>query len=101
MIHIPVPIPIGVKRVAVVQGTVWKFVSCEGCQQPYAYQLDLEATGQDIDLLFWDGAGSAERARSQAEQKLQQKSRNCVLPVPCPLCGLYQAEMVERLKEDN
>src|SRR3954454_22539883 len=97
--HIPIPIPIGVKRVAAVQGAVWKFVSCACCQQRYAYLLKLEATGEDHDLLFFDGKGSAERARAQAEQNLVQKSRNVVLPVPCPSCGFYQDDMARKLKE--
>jgi hypothetical protein len=65
--HIPIHIPIGAKYVVAVQGAVWKFVSCAYCQQPYAYLLELEATGEDHDLLFLDSQGSAERARGNAE----------------------------------
>ena len=95
-----VPIPIGAKHIATVQGTVWKCVSCERCHQPYAYLLELEATGEAHDLLFLDGEGSGERARAQAEHNLLQKSRNIVLPVPCPNCGCYQDDMARRMKED-
>src|SRR5688572_4805428 len=98
--HIPIPIPIGAKHVATVQGAVWKFVSCAHCQQRYAYLLELEATGEDHDLLFLDGEGSAQRARAQAEQNLAQKSRNVVLPVPCPNCGFYQEDMARMLKDE-
>jgi hypothetical protein len=98
--HIPIPIPIGAKYVAAVQGAAWKFVSCAHCQQRYAYLLELEATGEVHDLLFLDGEGSAERARAQAEQNLLQKSRNVVLPVPCPNCGFYQDDMSRKLKEE-
>jgi len=35
----------------------------------------------------------------QAEQNLLQKSRNSVLPVPCPNCGFHQDEMSRKLKE--
>jgi hypothetical protein len=94
---IPIPIPI-VKHVAAIQGAVWKFVSCAHCRQRYAYLLQLEATGEDDDLLFLDGAGSAERARAKAEQNLLHKSRNVVLPVPCPNCGSYQDDMSRMLK---
>src|SRR5262249_42495108 len=66
-----IPIPIGAKHVAAVQGAVWKFVSCSSCQQRYAYLLELESTGEDHDLLFLDGKGSAERALAQAEQNLE------------------------------
>jgi hypothetical protein len=96
-----IPIPIGAKHVAAVQGAVWKFVSCAHCQQRYAYLLELEATGEDHDLLFLDGEGSAERARALAEQNLLQKSRNVVLPVPCPNCGFYQDDMSRKLKNEE
>jgi hypothetical protein len=98
---IPIPIPIGAKHVESVQGAVWKFVSCTDCQQPYAYLLELEATGEDHDLLFLDGQGSAERARAKAEQNLLRKSRNVVMPVPCPACGFYQEDMSRKLKEEG
>jgi hypothetical protein len=97
---IPIPIPIGAKHVAAVQGAVWKFVSCAHCQQHYAYLLELEATGEDHDPLFLDGKGSAERARAKAEQNLLKKSRNVVLCVPCPNCGSYQDDMSRKLKQE-
>jgi len=99
--HIPIPIPIGAKHVAAVQGAVWKFVCCAHCQQRYAYLLELEATGEDHDLFFLDGEGSAERARAAAEQNLLQQSRNVVVPVPCPNCGFYQEDMARILKEEK
>ena len=96
----PIPIPIGTKHIAAVRGAVWKLVTCEQCQQRYAYLLELEATGEDLDLLFLDGAGSAARAQANAESNLVQKSRNVVLPVPCPNCGYYQQDMAHRLKNE-
>jgi hypothetical protein len=97
---IPIPIPIGAKHVAAVQGAVWKFVSCAHCQARFAYLLELEATGEDHDLLFLDAEGSAKRAQVKAEQNLLLKSRNVVLPVPCPTCGFYQEDMAQILKEE-
>jgi hypothetical protein len=76
---IPIPIPIGTRHVAAVQGAVWKFVSCTHCRQRYVYLLELEATGENYDPLFLDGKGSMQRARAQAEQNLLQKSRNSAL----------------------
>jgi hypothetical protein len=99
--HIPIPIPIGVRRVAAVQGTVWKFVTCSHCKERYAYLLELKATGEDHDLLFLDAEGSAKRARAQAAQNLVKKSHNMVLPVPCPHCGHYQDDMAGRLKDEQ
>ena len=95
-----IPIPIGGKHIATVRGSVWKPVTCARCQQEYAYLLELRATGADHDLLFLDHAGANRRARAQAEQNLAQKSQNVVLPVPCPHCGFYQADMARQLKEN-
>jgi hypothetical protein len=97
---IPIPIPIGVKRVTTVQGAVWKFVSCAHCRERYAFLLELQATGEDHDLLFLDAEGSRARARAQAEQNLTRKGQNVVLPVPCPHCGFYQDDMARVLKDD-
>jgi hypothetical protein len=44
--HIPIPIPIGARRVAAVRG-VWKVVSCTRCQERYAYLLELTGSWPD------------------------------------------------------
>ena len=88
----------GKKAVASVQGSVWKFVSCEPCPQRYAYLLELEATGEDRAFLYADG--SPERALAKAQENLSQKKQRCILPVPFPCCGHYQAEMSRLLQEE-
>jgi len=98
--HIPIPIPIGAKNVAAIRGTTWKFVSCEHCQERFAYQLELVGRGEDHDLLFLDSEASAGRAQAKAEQNLLLKSKNVVLPVPCPNCGMYQDDMLEILRDE-
>jgi len=97
---IPVPIPIGTKHIAHAHGAIWRCIQCTNCEQGYAFQLELQATGEDFDLLFLNSEGSAERAQAKAEENLDQKSRNVVLPVPCPQCGFYQEEMSQQLKDD-
>jgi hypothetical protein len=99
--HIPIPVPIGVVHSAAVAGAVWRLVSCAHCRQDYAYLLELEASAAVHDLLFLEGEGAAERARAKAEHNLLQKSRNVVMPVPCPGCGCYQEDMARLLKEDK
>jgi hypothetical protein len=96
---IPIPIPIGSKRTAVVRGAVWKLVDCSHCGGPYACQVQLEASAQDVDLLFLDSKGSRERAREQAMQHFLRQTANCVVPVPCPHCGSYQQPMARQMKE--
>ncbi len=97
---IPIPIPIGVRRVATARGAVWKVHACENCRQQFAFLLELQATGEDHDLLFLDRDGSSKRAQEQAEENLLKKSQICVVPVPCPNCGFYQEAMSRKLKED-
>jgi hypothetical protein len=97
---LPIPIPIGTRHVAAVQGAVWKLVSCTHCKQSYAYLVDVEATGESHDPLFLDGKGAAARARAQAELNLVRKCHKVVVPVPCPSCGSYQDDMARMLKDD-
>jgi hypothetical protein len=94
-----IPIPTGTRYVATIKGGTWKFVTCEQCQKPYAYLLELEATGQGHNTLFLDAEGAAEQARQQAIENFEAQSRNRVLPVPCPQCGFYQPDMVALLKD--
>ncbi len=98
--HIPIHIPIGARHNAIVRAQTLKLISCENCQQRYAFLLDLEARGSDIDLLFLDSSGSKERAVAQAKHNLAAKTRNSLTTIPCPECGFYQADMVRQLKED-
>jgi hypothetical protein len=95
-----IPIPIGIKYVAAAHGTVWKFISCAYCRQPYAYLVELEAIGAGDDLLFLEGEAAKEQARANAQKNLSEKSRNVVVPVPCPACGCYQDDMARVLKEE-
>lgn len=95
-----IPIPI-FSNSATIQGAVWKLVNCEHCQQQYAYLLELEAEGKDYDLFLLEGQKSGDRALALAKQNLLKKSRNIVLPVPCPNCGDYQGNMIRLLKQED
>ena len=97
---IPIPISVGATYEAAVEGTIWKLITCESCGERYAYGLNLEATGEEHDLLFLDAAGAMQRAQEQAQQRLAEKCRNVVLAIPCPNCGHYQEKMARRLKDD-
>lgn len=98
---IPIPIPLGEKQVVAVQGAVWKFVTCAKCHQDFAYLLQLEAIGEDDNVLFLDEEGSRERAHVHAQRNLAKKFENVVVPTPCPCCGYYQEDMAAILKEES
>jgi hypothetical protein len=95
-----IPVPIGTKYVASVEGRFLKIISCAHCHEFFAFHLDLRARGESHDVLFVGGAKSAAEARKKAQENLLSKGKNVVIPVPCPSCGNYQKDMVEKLKED-
>ena len=94
-----IPIPIGTKNSVVAHGVVWKMVHCTHCGERYACQVQLAAVGRDVNLLFIDSAGSAERAKTQALEHLSHQARNAVVPIPCPNCGNYQETTARQMKE--
>jgi hypothetical protein len=94
-----IPIPIGVQHKSTVRGSVWKVVSCACCRERFAFRLELEAEGSDLDLLYIDAKGSQELAESRAQANFLQQVRNSLLAIPCPNCGVFQEEMVALLKE--
>jgi hypothetical protein len=87
------------RNVVTAKATTLKLVSCANCQQPFGYLLDVEATGEDVDLLGLDHQRSLKRARAQAKQRIVQKGHTGFRPVPCPHCGFYQDEMAQQLRE--
>jgi hypothetical protein len=100
MIPISIPVPIGINHIAIARASTWKVVSCGCCHESYAFRLNVEARGSDLDLLFLDGAGSKERAAAHAREKLIAKTRCSVASIPCPHCGTYQDDMVRQMKEE-
>jgi hypothetical protein len=98
--HIPIAIPI-FKRVAAVQGTALKLVSCAHCHKDFAYFVDLEATGECHDLLLLNEEAASRQAAALAEQALTRMSQSIVLPIPCPHCGSYQDDMVRLLRSEG
>jgi hypothetical protein len=43
----------------------------------------------------------AKLAQARAEETLSKMGRNVVIPLPCPNCGCYQPDMVERLRTEG
>ena len=98
---IPIWIPVATRWVAAARGTVWKVVTCSHCQQRYAYQLELETTGQVVGPPLTFDTEAAKLAQARAEERLSKMARNVVTPLPCPNCGCYQPDMVERLRTEG
>lgn len=98
---IPIPIPYATRWVSTAQGTVWKVVTCSHCRERYAFQLELETTGTVVGApLSLDDEG-ARLAQAKAKENLSKMGRNLVFPLPCPNCGCYQPDMVDRLRSEG
>ncbi|WP_254507833.1 hypothetical protein [Anatilimnocola floriformis] len=95
-----IPIPVVVRHVVRVKGEMLKLITCEHCQTEFGFVVQLEASGEEHDIIMAD-AGGAKRATKRAEQNLLKKGNNEVHPIPCPQCGAYQEDMVKLLKEEG
>jgi hypothetical protein len=97
-----IPIPVATQWVATARGTAWKVVTCSHCRQRYAFPLELETTGTEVGppLLLASEEGPR-RAQARAEENLSKMARNVVFPLPCPNCGSYQPDMIDRLRAEG
>ena len=59
-------------------------------QQRYAYLLELEATGEDHDLLFMDAKGSAERCEELGRKTFYRKAATSYNRFPVPIVGFIK-----------
>lgn len=89
-------IPIGSKVTCTLTGVTLKVVECKGCGGSFVYRMERRANGYASNLLWLDGDGARERATKEAEKQLEKAlNKGCDL-VPCPGCGCYQPDMVQR-----
>jgi hypothetical protein len=56
-----------------------------------------KARGQGDSLFLLDNAGAQGRAKRSAKAELKKALASECDPVPCPKCGSYQHDMVEKL----
>jgi hypothetical protein len=91
-------IPYAREYTVTTTGTVVKLVECESCKGEYVYQLTRRGAGTGTSMLFLDDAGAQQRAEHEARAALLEKLSLDCDPVPCPFCGWYQRDMVERVR---
>lgn len=89
-------IPIGSKVTCTLSAATLKVVECTGCGEAFVYRMERRASGYASNLLWLDGDGARERATKEAEKQLEKAlTKGCDF-VPCPGCGWYQPDMVQR-----
>ena len=91
-------IPVGRRYTATVSGSAQKRVTCFSCQASYEYRLTGRAVGGATSALWLDNEGTKERAVAKARKNLDALLQRSHAPVPCPVCGNYQPNMVKILR---
>ncbi len=79
-----------------VAGKTVKRVRCDHCSGEFAYRMEREAAGQELDLLWRDGAGARQKSEATARREVDAKLQKGDELVPCPSCGRFQRAMVKR-----
>src|SRR5262249_44368978 len=64
----------------------------------FEYEITGRASGKGTSALFLDNKGAKERSLAHARENLDAALQRSHAPVPCPLCGNYQPNMVDILR---
>ncbi len=88
----------GKSYTATVSGSIWKEVTCEGCQGEFVYYMTREARGSGSSPYYLDNDGAATRAQTAAVNALQKALAHDCDVIACPDCGQYQSNMMRKLR---
>lgn len=91
-------IPYGTKYTVQVSGSMMKPVACENCGCEYLYQVKHQTSGSATNVLWLNKQGAITNAENNANQNLENYLKNTVRNHPCPDCGFYQSDMIQRMK---
>lgn len=96
-------VPVGLRHLTSMTGSIWRAVRCEFCACEFAYRLTRRGSGLATSPLFLDNQGASARSSARAKRDLVRNLENprTVDPVPCPDCGRYQSLMVRKLRQDS
>src|SRR5437867_4255362 len=81
-----------------VKGSAWRKLHCETCNQEYVFQVKATARAAETALYGIGSGGANERTRRHANANQRRLLQHIVEPVPCPICGWYQADMCDEIK---
>jgi hypothetical protein len=90
---------VGNRYEAAFRGYRWKSIRCRHCQLEWAYKMVCTADGEGRSPYFLDNDGAKQRAQQDALKNLDWVLDNGTWDVPCPQCGFYQPEMIDRLRK--
>ncbi len=78
--------------------TIQKCEVCEHCGTAFQYEMHRVVKSEATNVLNLDDAGARTQADYEAAVKLHKQLSKEVDAVPCPQCGLFQKEMVRKLR---
>lgn len=91
-------IPYGEKYTISATGAKWKLVLCKNCGCEYVYMVKTTASGTAENLLWLNKQGAIQKAEERASKNLNKRLDKLKKEYPCPNCGHYQPEMIQRMK---
>jgi ribosomal protein L37AE/L43A len=95
-------IPYGTKYSVRIEVNLWRQIRCESCECEFAYRQKIFVSGEATNFLWLDKQRAIFSAQSQAYDALSRQikhiSKSAHKIYACPKCGIYQAEMVEIMK---
>lgn len=91
-------IPVGNKYTSTLSGSALKHVTCSYCGCQFVYQMTREASGEASSFLWLNNNGASYKATKIANENLNSKLQGEIDAISCPDCGMYQEEMVKKLK---
>jgi hypothetical protein len=83
---------------ATVSGSVRRRVRCVGCSHEYGYDVWRVAAGGGHSPFHLTNATAKLAAKERAHSNLVRTLDEAIEPVFCPVCGIYQPDMVHLLK---
>lgn len=93
-------IPVGNKYSSTITGSTLKPVTCEYCGCQFLYQLKRAGKGEAESFLWLNNRGAENRARVSATNHLNDRLQSDIDAISCPDCGMYQENMVKKLKDE-
>lgn len=76
-------------------GSAWREVTCAHCAHEYEYAIRRTVTGGAISVYGLNDRGARARAEEEANKNLRRALVVDVEPAHCPVCGMYQSDMVK------
>jgi hypothetical protein len=91
-------VPVGNKYTTTLTGSAIKHVTCSYCGCQFVYQMKREASGEATSLLWLNNNGASYKSTKIANDKLNSILQEEIDARSCPDCGMYQENMVHKLK---